>query len=115
MTQAKKIIKNKLGVLELVRQLGNVSRACKIMEYSRDSYYRFKELYEAGGEVALQEISCRKPLVKNRVVPEIEEEVVALAIKQPPFGQVRVSNELKKRSLFVSSGGVRGSGCIGEG
>jgi len=107
MTTAEKIIKTKVGLLELAKQLGNVSQACKIMGYSRDSFYRFKELHDTGGEAALMELSRRQPNLKNRIAPEIEERVVALAVDEPAWGQKRVANELAKEGVSVSAAGVR--------
>ena len=107
MTTAQKIIKNKSGLLKLAKQLGNVSEACKIMGYSRDSYYRFLELQEKGGDLALQDLSRKKPNLKNRIDQELERTAVEYAIEYPGHGQVRASNELRKKGILINPTTIR--------
>ena len=102
-----RIVKNKLGLLNLAEELENISKACKIMGVSRDTFYRYKAANESGGIEALLDKSRKKPNLKNRVDDFTENSVLKFALDFPAHGQVRVSNELRKKGIFVSASGVR--------
>jgi len=106
---SEKVIKHKVGLLNLAEELGNVSRACKVMGLSRDTFYRYKAAVDEGGVEALVDSNRRRPNPKNRIDTVVEEAVIAYALEQPAHGQVRASNELRKRGIFVSPTGVRGA------
>lgn len=101
------IIKHKAGLLNLAEELGNVSKACKVMGVSRDTFYRYQELVEDGGIDALVNQSRRTPNMKNRVDEKTEQAVIESAIEFPAYGQHRTSNELRKKGIFISGSGVR--------
>ena len=107
MNNNEKIIRNKVGLLNLSEELGNISKACRIMGYSRDTFYRYKELVNEGGLDNLIDRTRRTPNHKNRVEPKIEEAVKKMAVDFPAYGQVRVSNEMRKSGVVISPSGVR--------
>jgi len=107
MTVQEKLIRNKLGLLELASYLGNVSEACRVMGYSRDTFYRVQKAHMDGGLEALMEKSRRVPNRKNRVSEDVEQTVVAFALEEPAMGQKRVSDELRQQGVFISAAGVR--------
>ena len=102
-----KNIRHKVGLLNLAEELGNVSKACQMMGLSRDTFYRYRDAVEDGGVEALLEKPRRVANFKNRVDEETESAVVDYAVEYPAYGQVRVSNELRKLGVFVSASGVR--------
>lgn len=102
-----KIIKHKTGLLNLAEELGNVSKACQVMGYSRDTFYRYKSAVDEGGVEALLERTRRKPNLANRVDEVVEQAVIKSATDFPAYGQTRTSNELRKLGTFVSPSGVR--------
>lgn len=102
-----RIVNNKLGLLNLAEELNNISKACKVMGVSRDTFYRYIEAHESGGVDALLDKNRRKANPKNRVDPRVEDSVVKYATDYPAHGQQRASNELRKLGVFVSGGGIR--------
>lgn len=101
------VIKHKTGLLNLAAELGNISKACRVMGFSRDTFYRYQAAHSAGGVEALFEASRKKPNLKNRVDEVTEQAVKDFALEFPAYGQVRASNELRKKGIFVSPSGVR--------
>ena len=87
MTQTeRKVIRAKVGLLELAKQLGNVTQACRVLGYSRDSFCRFRNLFERGEELALAEMTKARPNLRNRVAPEVEAAVIERVVEQPALG-----------------------------
>ena len=102
-----RIIKHKVGLLNLAEELGNVSKACQVMGLSRDTFYRYKTAVDEGGVDALFEVSRRKPNLKNRIDLAAEEAVLKYVLDKPAHDQARTSNELRKLGAFVSPCGAR--------
>ena len=68
-----KVISHKVGLLNLAEELQNVSQSCKVMGFSGDIFYRYKEAVEEDGGAALLKKSHRKPNLRNRVDPVVED------------------------------------------
>jgi len=109
MTTKDKIARRKLSLLGLAQELSNVSRACKVMGYSRQQFYEIRRNFQAfGAEGLIDRLPGARGPHPNRVPAEIEEAVLAHALEHPCHGALRVEQELRLRGLQVSSGGVRG-------
>jgi transposase InsO family protein len=109
MTTKNKIARRKLSLLELAQELSNVSRACKVMGYSRQQFYEIRRNFQTyGAEGLIDRLPGARGPHPNRVSEEIERAVLDHALDHPCHGALRVEQELRLRGLQVSAGGVRG-------
>jgi transposase InsO family protein len=109
MTTNEKIARRKLSMLQLAKELGNVSRACAIMGYSRQQFYEIRRNFQTyGAEGLLDRLPGPKGPHPNRVSAEIEQAVLDHALEHPCHGQLRVEQELRLKGVQVSAGGIRG-------
>jgi len=109
MTTTSQSTKRKLSLLQLAEELGNVSKACKIMGYHRDTFYEVQKAFKVGGVAALVEErrGPRHPH-SNRVPEAVEKRILDLCLEKPTYGSQRIANELRLQGVDVSPSGVRG-------
>ena len=107
--QGEKIARRKLSLLQLAQEMGNVSKACRIVGYSRQQFYEIRRNFQLyGAEGLLDRMPGAKGPHPNRVSEEIEEAILAHSLEHPAHGAQRVADELLLKDVQVSSGGVRG-------
>ena len=107
MTREQYLIKRKMNILDLGSQLGNISDACRKLGISRQHFYDIRKAVEEEGVQALLEKSRKIARPLNRVTSEIEEALLQYSLEYPTHGQVRVANELHRKGMIISAGGVR--------
>ena len=113
MTTKNKVARRKLSLLELAKELDNVSRACKVMGYSRQQFYEIRRNFQTcGAEGLIDRLPGPHP---NRVAAQVEAAILDHALEHPCHGALRVEQELRLKGIQVSSRGVRGvcsaTGC----
>jgi transposase InsO family protein len=107
MTIEQKLIQNKLGLINLAEELGNISQACKVMGFSRDSFYRYRQLLADEGPEGLRERTRRKPNLANRVESHVEQAALKKSFEFPCYGKDRISDQLKLDGIMISGSTVR--------
>ena len=109
MTTKDKATRRKLSLLELAQEMSNVSRACRIMGYSRQQFYEIRRNYQTyGAEGLIDRLPGARGPHPNRVSEEVEAAILAHSLDHPTHGALRVAQELSLQGVQVSSGGVRG-------
>lgn len=109
MTTTEKVARRKLSLLELATDMQNVSKACRLMGYSRQQFYEIRRQYQAHGAAGLADrLPGPRGPHPNRVTDEVEKAVLEHCLAQPTQGCLRVAQELALQGVQISSTGVRG-------
>ncbi|MCA3309806.1 MAG: helix-turn-helix domain-containing protein, partial [Roseomonas sp.] len=94
MTTKDKVARRKLSLLELASELSNVSRACKLIGYSRQQFYEIRRNFQTyGADGLIDRLPGAKGPHPNRVPAEIEAAILDHALAHPCHGATRVEQE----------------------
>lgn len=109
MTTEKKVARRKLSLLELAQDLGNVSKACKLMGYSRQQFYEIRRNFQTfGSEGLLDRVAGAKAPHPNRVAQDVEEAILKYSLDFPTCGPIRMSQDLRLQGVEVGQSAIRG-------
>lgn len=99
----KKLAQHRLGVLELAEALGNVSEACRQRKMGRSHFYEWKRRFQTHGLQGLVDLPPIHKTHPQTTPPEVVEHILALSLKHPMWGCIRLSDQLKLQGVSVSS------------
>jgi len=106
MTTTELVVRHRYILLQLAEKVKNISLACRILGFSRESYYKYKRLFDKYGIDGLKDNPRRPPNMPNKASPEKEKAVLDYCLEYPTHGPLRIAHELKKKNIDISSGGV---------
>ena len=109
--QAEKIARRKLSLLQVAQELGNVSKACRIVGYSRQQFYEIRRNFQVhGADGLLDQLPGARGPHPNRVPAPVEKAILAHALEHPTHGAQRVAERADAQGDPGQFG--RGAGAV---
>jgi Transposase and inactivated derivatives len=100
---ASKVAQQRLSVLELAKELGNVAEACRQRGMDRTSFYEWKRRFQTHGFAGLKDLPPIHKSHPQTTPPEVVEKIKELALEHPSFGCNRFEAMLALEGIRVSS------------
>ncbi|CAK2398768.1 hypothetical protein VCRA2116O29_1220001 [Vibrio crassostreae] len=102
-----KEVQRKIEALELVEQLGSISKAARILGCSRQTLYTYQQIMAEQGPLGLKRINKPLKRSKNRIPESAEDKIIELTLQNPHLTLMQLMIELKQHNITVSIGTIK--------
>lgn len=102
-----KEVQRKIEALELVEQLGSISKAARILGCSRQTLYSYQQIMAEQGPLGLKRINKPLKRSKNRIPESAEDKIIELTLQNPHLTLMQLMIELKQHNITVSIGTIK--------